>query len=155
MLAALGSGSTGCGQGDPEPVTCPLELAECRRNVLAACDDAGVVVETPCDPGRCAVDAPVPRCVPANALPCDPATAVPTCENGLLVECPEAAAYWLSRDCGETSICDDRRGGAACVALADQSCQSSTWQALCVAGRRVECDANRGRLVEAGRCAAP
>ena len=154
ILAAVGAGFTGCGAGEPPPVSCELDAPECRRNALAHCDDAGVVVETPCDPGRCAVDAPVAQCVPANALPCDPATDVASCENGLIVECAPDVAYRLARDCGEGMLCLSKEGMAACAVLDGRPCSPSTFQPLCVGERRIECERTRGRLFESGPCVA-
>ena len=121
--------------------------------MLAACDDAGTVLETPCDPGRCAFDAPVPLCVPAGALPCDPLNTPPTCENGLLLECPPEAAYRLAVDCGAGQLCASVNGTSRCEPVEGQACTPATFQPLCVGGRRIECTRPGGRLIEAGRCA--
>ena len=151
MLAGVVLGFTACGKGDAA-VDCPLESPECHRNTLATCDDAGVVVELACAPGRCAFDAPVPLCVPAGALPCDPLLTPPTCENGQLLECPADSAYRLARDCGAGQICSAVQGTSRCEPLEAQPCSPATFQPLCVAGRRIECMQPEGPLVEVGRC---
>lgn len=138
-----GEGQEGpCGEGGPS----------CRRNTLVTCGDAGPV-EIPCDPGRCAFDAPVPQCVPAGALPCDPAAAEPACENGLLVSCTPETAYTLASDCGEGQICSARIPPAKCVEVSAEPCVPTTFQPICAGGRRVECESRGRHLVETGRCA--
>ncbi|MCK6569664.1 hypothetical protein L6V77_00975 [Myxococcota bacterium] len=154
MLAGSLPAFTGCGQGAAVAGACPVDGPTCEGNVLLTCGDAGVV-ETPCEPGRCAFDAPVPQCVPAAALPCEPSQENPTCENGLLVTCEPEAAYRLAVDCGEGAICTTKTGTAACRPIDEEFCRPGSWQPLCVSGRRIECDAARRRLYEAGDCTAP
>jgi hypothetical protein len=154
MVTVSALAFTGCGRGSPPAGACPVDGPTCDGNVLVSCGDAGLV-ETPCAPGRCAFDAPVPQCVPATALPCTPDEASTTCENGLLVTCDPESAYRLAKDCGAGSICTTKNGVVACRAVADEFCRTSAWQPLCVAGRRIECDASTRRLVEAGECTAP
>jgi hypothetical protein len=154
MLTGSALAFTACGRGEADGAACPLEGPTCDGNTLRVCGDAGVS-ETTCDPGRCAFDAPVPQCVPATALPCDPAAEAPTCENGLLVSCRAETAYRLAEDCGAGALCTTKVGEAACRAVDETFCRPSAWQPLCVGGRRIECDPSRGRLLEAGRCTTP
>lgn len=115
----------------------------CVQNTLVTCGDGGVV-EQPCGEARCAFDAPVPRCVPATALPCDPGAAPLRCENGRLVDCDPEAGYFLPRACDRGQFCagDDP---PRCLEAEQVRCRPDFWAPLCVAGERFECAA-RGVL---------
>ena len=144
----------GCGPAK-DKAPCDLEAPTCKKNVLTACGPDGGVAQTDCAPGRCAIDAPVPQCVPSGALPCDVEGDVPTCENGRLIQCVAEAGYRLPVDCGACEICSVVRVPAACVAVETEPCAPRSFQALCVGDRRIECDPKTNRLVESGPCYTP
>jgi|JI10StandDraft_1071094.scaffolds.fasta_scaffold53956_2 hypothetical protein len=118
--------------------SCPPEPT-CAQNTLVTCGDAGVV-ETPCGEARCAFDAPVPQCVPATALPCDPGAPAQRCENGRIVDCHPEAGYFLARACGPGLFCAGE-DTPRCLAVSEVRCNPDFWSPLCVAGERFECDA--------------
>jgi len=138
-VAALGVFFTSACHPQPEAdagTDCP-SVPYCAQNTLVRCADAGRT-ETPCGDERCALDAPVPRCISPNALPCDPGATAVRCENGRIVDCDSEAGYYLPRACGAGQYCAGE-GTPRCVAVADVRCNPDLWAPLCVANERFEC----------------
>jgi hypothetical protein len=110
----------------------------CEQNTLITCDENNEDLRTPCDDQRCASDAPVPQCVPAEALPCDPeAPPEPACENGRRLACGAESAYLLATPCDPGSVCTG--ASATCLEASAITC-SANWNAVCIANERFVCD---------------
>lgn len=127
----------------PDGGACPAEPT-CQENTLVSCGPDAGVQRTECGAARCASDAPVPRCVPATALPCDAGDPALRCENGRIVDCAADTLYYLARSCGSGQLCvgeDTPR----CIAIAEVSCNADFWTPLCVDGERLSCT-RQGRL---------
>jgi hypothetical protein len=126
-----------CEVGDPDPGCDP----RCERNDLMTCDAEGAAVRTPCGDQRCAADSPVPQCVPAAALPCEPgADTPPACENGRVLVCDAEAAYLLASPCEPGAVCAGET--ATCREAAAIPC-GADWNPVCVAGERFICVGGR------------
>lgn len=140
FFLALGALS-GC--GDEPPKNCD---PRCDQNTLVSCDESGEVIQTPCGLDRCAIDSPVPQCVPADALPCDPAQAgVLSCINGRPLECdPDALYQWLG-ECPTGELCAPEQ--LSCLPVEEIHCLKSTWVPLCINDTTYLCEAGRNRVI--------
>ena len=113
-------------------------IPRCEQNDLLTCDEARATVRVACGAERCAADAPIPRCVPASALPCDPEQPPPAaCENGRKLECDLDSGYLLTTNCPPGAVCV--APSALCLEAESISCDES-WNPICVNGQRFSCD---------------
>ena len=111
-----------------------------------------MAVEVACDEGdRCAQDAPVPACVPADALPCEPSDDIVRCQNGLKVVCDADSGYLTSEPCEPGYICTGDEF-PECQQMLGINCSVNQWVPLCVNRERVICNPDNRRLDTAGSC---
>lgn len=112
-------------------------------NTLVTCSDGGVPLQEECGEQRCAADAPVPFCVPADALPCVPDPREARCRNGHIIECAQNAGYLLERSCDPGMLCIGETPEAQCTRAESVRCQADRWTPLCVDEQLFRCDDRR------------
>lgn len=118
----------------------------CEGQKRIYCDSFGLENETTCkDTMRCEVVGDSAHCVDLDAVPCDAATHLATCDGNARVFCDSMSGFTRRLDCGER-LCHAAGPSAQayCVDAAGSACDAATFEARCDGGTAVNCDGFTG-----------
>ncbi len=134
--------SAACFSADTPTCTAATFQQRCEGSLRIYCDSFGLENETTCkDTMRCEVVGDDAFCVDLDAVPCDAATHLATCDGNVRIFCDTMSGYTRRFDCGERLCHAAGSAPAYCVDPAGSACEPATFAAHCESGAAINCDA--------------